>query len=158
MVICGSDNMNIVNWGQKSKCIFAIRLAEKASSYLRESNVKTLIDEAIKVSWKWVYTEENVGELLYNFLDDEGNGFTLFQEIEEDPQKISAWDCIIDAIAYVSRAAYEKEGINYLPEPINIVDDNVLVHMIQSFILCNDNECEYVEKLCSDIKKESMKS
>lgn len=150
--------VDIVNWEQKSKCIFAIRLAEKASLYLEESNVKTLIDEAIKISWKWVYTEENVGELLYNFLDDEENGFTLFQEMEEDPKKISAWNCIIDAIAYISRAAYEKEGINYLPESIEIVDDNVLIHMIQSIFLCNNDEHEYVEKLCLDIKKESMKN
>lgn len=114
--------------------------------------------EAIKISWKWVYTEENVGELLYNFLDDEENGFTLYQEMEEDPKKISEWNCIIDAIAYISRAAYEKEGINYLPESIEIVDDNILIHMIQSIFLCNNNEHEYVEKLCLDIKNESMKN
>lgn len=71
----------------KNKCIFAIKLAEKASSYLQESNVKGLINEAIEVSWKWVHTEENVGEVLYNFLDNEENGFTLFQEMEEDEKK-----------------------------------------------------------------------
>ena len=106
-------NMDITKLEQKNKCIFAIKLAEKASSYLQESNVKGLINEAIEVSWKWVHTEENVGEVLYNFLDNEENGFTLFQEMEEDEKKISAWDCIIDAVAYVSRAAYENEGIKY---------------------------------------------
>ena len=63
--------MDITKLEQKNKCIFAIKLAEKASSYLKESNVKGLINEAIEVSWKWVHTEENVGEVLYNFLDNE---------------------------------------------------------------------------------------
>ena len=94
-----------------------------------------------------VHTEENVGEVLYNFLDNEENGFTLFQEMEEDEKKISAWDCIIDAVAYVSRAAYENEGIKYLPEPIEIVDDNIFTHMVQSLTLCDSMECEYIEKV-----------
>ena len=76
--------MDITKLEKKNKCTFAIKLAEKASSYLQESNVKWLINAAIEVSWKWVHTEENVGEVLYNFLDNEENGFTLFQEMEED--------------------------------------------------------------------------
>ena len=79
--------MDITKLEQKNKCIFAIKLAEKASSYLQESNVKGLINEAIGVSWKWVLTEENVGEVLYNFLENEENVFTLFQEMEEDEKK-----------------------------------------------------------------------
>ena len=62
-------------------------------------------------------------------------------------KKISAWDCIIDAVAYVSRAAYEKEGVKYLPEPIEIVDDNIFTHMVQSLTLCDSIECEYIEKV-----------
>lgn len=139
--------MDITKLKMKNKCAFAIKLAEKASSYLRESNVKDLINEAIDVAWKWVHTEENVGEVLYDFLDNEENGFTLFQEMEEDEKSISAWNCIIDAIAYVSRAAYEKEGVKYLPEPIENVDDNIFTHMVHSLILCDSLEQEYIEKV-----------
>ena len=57
--------MDITKLEKKNKCTFAIKLAEKASSYLQESNVKGLINEAIEVSWKWVHTEENVGEVLF---------------------------------------------------------------------------------------------
>ena len=39
------------------------------------------------------------------------------------------------------------EGVKYLPEPIEIVDDNIFTHMIQSLILCNSLECEYIEKV-----------
>lgn len=139
--------MDITKLNQKSKCIFAIKLAEKASSYLQDSNVKDLVNEAIEVSCKWAKTEKSVGEVLYNFLDNEESGFTLFQEMEEDEKNISAWDCIIDAVAYVSRAAYEKEGVKYLPEPIEIVDDNIFTHMVHSLILCDSKEHEYIEKV-----------
>lgn len=139
--------MDITKLEQKNKCTFAIKLAEKASSYLQESNVKGLINEAIEAGWRWVYTEENLGEVLYNFLDNEENGFTLFQEMEEDEKSISAWNCIIDAIAYVSKSAYEKEGVKYLPEPIEMVDDNIFTHMVHSLILCDGMEREYIEKI-----------
>lgn len=139
--------MDITKLEQKNKCIFAIKLAEKASSYLQECNGIGLINEAIETSWKWVHTEENLGEVLYDFLDNEENGFTLFQEMEEDEKNISAWDCIIDAVGYVSRAAYEKEGVKYLPEPIEIVDDNIFNHMIHSLILCDSIEREYIERV-----------
>ena len=139
--------MDITKLEHKNKSLFAIKLAERASTYLQESNAKSLINKAIEVSWKWIHTEESVGEVLYYFLDNEENGFTLLQEMEEDEKNISAWDCIIDAVAYVSRAAYEQEGAKYFPEPIEIVDDNIFTHMVHSLILCDDMEREYIEKV-----------
>ncbi len=137
--------IHVKELNQKSKCTFAVKLAERASSYIQKNSVKSLVYEAIDAAWKWIHKDENAGEVLYNFLDNEENGFTLYQEIEEDEIEISAWDCIIDAIAYVSKAAYEKEGIEYLPEPIEIVDDNIFTHMIESLILCDSMESEYIK-------------
>ncbi|MCM1057127.1 MAG: Imm6 family immunity protein [Firmicutes bacterium] len=134
----------------KSKCIFAIKLAERACLYLQESSAKALLDEAIKDCWQWVHKEEISGEVLYDFLDNEENGFTLFQEMEEDEKSVSAWDCIIDAVAYIARAAYEKEGAKYLPEPVEIVDDGIFAHMVHSLILCDNLECEYIEKIYTE--------
>lgn len=139
--------MDITKLEQKSKCIFAIKLADRACLYLRENNAIDLIKDALKVSWQWIRTEGNAGEVLYDFLDNEENGFTLFQELEEDEKSIHAWDCIIDAVAYVSRAAYEREGAKYLPEPIEAVDDSIFVHMAHSLILCGDAEHEYIDKV-----------
>ncbi len=139
--------MDIAKLNQKSKSIFAVRLAEEAALYLQESTVKSLVKEALEAAWKWIDTGETAGETLYNFLDNEENGFTLFQEMEEDEKEISVWDCIIDAIAYISRAAYEKEGEKYLPEPIEMVDDNIFTHMIQSLIFCDNKESVFIENL-----------
>lgn len=55
--------------------------------------------------------------------------------------------CIIDAIAYISKAAYEKEGAKYFPEPIEMVDDDIFTHMIHSLILCDNVEHEYIGEI-----------
>ena len=148
--------MDLIKLDQKNKCIFVIKLAEKASSYLQKSNVNGLINEAIETCWKWIHSEEIPGDVLYNFLDNDENGFTLFQEMEEDEKSISAWNCIIDAVAYVSRAAYEKEGVKYMPEPIEIIDDDIFTHMMDSIIICDAMAQEYIEKLYQDCLKNSI--
>lgn len=142
--------MDITKLNEENKCIFAIKLAQKASSYLQESNVHSLINKAIEVALKWEYIGENIGEILYNFLDNEENGFTLFQEMEEDEKNINAWNCIIYSLAYVSRVAYEKDGVKYFPEPIEAVDDDVFIYMIQSLISCNSIERDYIENIYNE--------
>ncbi len=139
--------MNITKLNQKGKCIFAIRLAERAAFYFNENTVSSLIQEAIEIAWKWENTEENIGEALYNFLDNEENGFTLLQEMEKDKKSISAWNCIIYSLAYVSKAAYEKEGVQYFPQPIEMVNDHIFDDMIQNLILCSIIEQQHIEEV-----------
>lgn len=146
--------MDINKLVKEGKCILAIKSAERASLYLQEDAYKDLIHNAIKFCWEWMDTyRNNFGDTLYTFLDNEEDGFTVFQEMEKDEKKVHAWDCIIDAIAYVSRAAYEKDGIKFFPEPIEIVDDHILDHMIQSLILCDSNEKRCIEKVYGELLK-----
>lgn len=138
---------------QRDKAIFAIRLAEKANFYLQADN-QNMVKEALSLCRKWIETESDLGEELYYFLDNEENGFTLLQEFEEDDIKISAWNCIIDAIAIVSRMAYEKMGQRFFPEAIEIVDDNTFSHMISALIFCNDTEKDYIVSVYDACLKE----
>lgn len=138
---------------QRDKAIFAIRLAEKANFYLQADN-QNMVKEALSLCWKWIETESDLGEELYFFLDNEENGFTLLQEFEEDDIKISAWNCIIDAIAIVSRMAYEKMGQRFFPEAIEIVDDGTFSHMISALIFCNDTEKDYIASVYDACLKE----
>mgnify|MGYP001624376669 CR=1 FL=1 len=148
--------MDIAKLTQDGKCIFAIKLAERASSYLQAMDASNLINEAIQVAWDWIHKREDVGEILYDFLDNEENGFTLIQEMEQNEKNINAWNCIIDALAYISKVAYENEGVRYLPEPIESVDDNIFSHMIQSLILCNNEERKYIEHIYCKCIEESQ--
>lgn len=135
--------MNTDCLAQKDKAVFAIRLAEKANFYL-QADRQNMVEEALSLCWKWIETESDLGEELYFFLDNEESGFTLLQEFEEDDIKISAWNCIIDAIAIVSRMAYERMGQRFFPEAIEIIDDSTFFHMTNALIFCNDTEKEYI--------------
>lgn len=135
--------MDINCLSQRDKVIFAIRLAEKANFYLQVDN-QNIVKKALSLCWKWIETESDLGDELYFFLDNEENGFTLLQEFEEDDIKVSAWNCIIDAIAIVSRMAYERMGQRFFPEAIEIVDDSTFSHMISSLISCDDTEKDYI--------------
>ena len=137
--------MDINKMNYLEKCIFAIKIGEYASGIFDGDSEKTLIDEALGIAKEWVDSEQEAGETLYFFLDNEDNGFTLSQEMEENETKINAWNCIIDAVAFVARAAYEKEGQEYFPEPIEIVDDSVISHMIQSLLKCDNSAQHFIE-------------
>ncbi|MEH7229141.1 Imm6 family immunity protein [Bacillus safensis] len=46
--------------------------------------------------------------MLYELLDNEENGITIIQEMSDIETDILAWNCIIDAVAYTSRKAFER--------------------------------------------------
>ena len=139
--------MDISRLSRIEKCNLAIELGERAAVYLGDNDaIKSQVADALNLAKKWNETED-AGELLYDFLDNEEHGFTIYQENEEDEIKINAWNCIIDAIAFVSKMAYLESGIKYLPEPIEIVDDDIFDHMKKALSLCGEEEREFISKL-----------
>ncbi len=79
-------------------------------------------------------------------------------DIETD---ILAWNCIIDAVAYTSRKAFEREGVKYYPEPIALVDDTLVDHFIDCFENCMEDSDIYIKSLNSileDYKKGNIVS
>ncbi|MFP7471023.1 Imm6 family immunity protein [Niallia taxi] len=90
--------------------------------------------------------KEEIGYELYNLLDDEENGITIIQEMSENENDIAAWNCIIDTVAYTSRKAMEKEGVEYFPEPIALVDDTLVEHFISSIEQIKGNATLLIKK------------
>lgn len=80
----------------------------------------------------------NISYELYDLIDNEEYGFAIFQEAEEDEFMIALWNCIIDSFSYICRKAYKSEGVKYYPEPIELVDDGTLVHLVDSFLVCSN--------------------
>lgn len=142
--------MEVCKLNKKNKCLFAIKLAERATRYIEDSETVALIDNAIEIALAFVQTENGNGEILYDFLDNENNGFTIFQEMEIEEKIKAAWNCIIDAIAYITKEMYLVNGEKYFPEPIEIVDDTVFAHMINTLKSCSLEESEFLENLYKD--------
>lgn len=137
--------MNIENLSLKGRAIFSITLAERAAAYLQRE-YQDSVNAATKLCRAWINTGECSADDLYQLLDDEDHGFTLIQEEEDDEVRINAWNCVIDAIAIISRMAYEGEGQTFFPEPIEMVDSSTFLHMADSLVLCNSKE----KKIVSD--------
>lgn len=101
-------------------------------------------------------------------MDNEENGITIIQEMSVNEVDVIAWNCIIDAVAYTSRKAFEKEGVKYYPEPIALVDDTLVNHCIECFEKCIENSDGYIqrissllygyqdEEIASDLRKKSL--
>lgn len=130
----------------ENRAIFAIKLAERATIYLQADD-QPLVKTAISSCWQWIQTKADLGEELYQFLDNEDNGFTLLQEDEENEVRINAWNCIIDAVAIISRAAYESAGEKFFPEPIELVDDSTYDHMVDSLLQCDIDEKDQIANI-----------
>ena len=122
-----------------------ITIAEKAKEYLNDKEEKALVESAIKRCRQWLDNKYDIAEELYDYLDNEENGFTVFQEQETNQVTIAAWDAIIDAIAIICKSAYLESGAEYFPEPIELVDNNTVDHMLKSFLLVSENDLEKVE-------------
>lgn len=130
--------VSLPNCSMKEKEKFCLKIAEKAAAFIDNSDAKTLIEKAIKRGWEWVNNKCDIAEELYNYLDNEENGFTIFQERETNEIIIAAWNSIIDAISFICKSAYLEAGVEYLPEPIELVDDNTIDHMIGAYSWCLD--------------------
>lgn len=102
--------MDISRLSQTEKCNLAIELGERAAKYFDNDAIKSQVADALNLAKMWNESED-AGELLYDFLDNEEHGFTIYQENEEDEIKINAWNCVIDASAFVSKMAYLESGI-----------------------------------------------
>ncbi len=110
---------------------------------------RVLAQEVICKCWEWLKEKENSGDTLYGLLDHEENGITIIQEMSDNETDVIAWDCIIDAVAYTSRKAFEREGVAYYPEPIALVDDTLVDHFINCFERCIEKADSYIERLNS---------
>ena len=88
---------------EKEKIEFCLTAAEKAKELITDKEERALAEQAIARCRNWTAGKYDISEELYDCLDNEENGLTLFQERETDTAVIDAWNVIIDAVAYICR-------------------------------------------------------
>ena len=135
------------NFDKERKVLFFICVAKKSIKELNSSEQKETANNALNACRKQIVDKKYDGELLYNYLDNEENGITLFQEMTDDNNESSIWNCVIDAVAYSSKFAYDSLGAEYYPEPIALVDDELVDHLIKSYNNCIADEKFIIELL-----------
>lgn len=140
---------NFGRFTEDSKVIFFLGLSEKVSSVFSRKEDQMFAREALDKCWEWIKDKNNIGDILYNLLDNEENGITIIQEMSDNEIDVAAWNCMIEAVAYTSRKAFEREGVKYYPEPIALVDDTLVDHFIDCFEKCIEDADNYIQRINS---------
>lgn len=117
---------------------FCLDIVSKAKECIADEEAKVLIETVIRISRGGMKDKSEIAEELYDCL----NRFTIYQENTTDENTMTTWDAIIDAVAIVCKNAYLEAGAKYFPEPIELVGDDTVNHMLNSFLSVSENDLE----------------
>lgn len=137
------------------KVVFFLCIAQKATQLINNDEQYRIVQAAIEDCWNQILVKQYDGETLYNYLDDEDNGITILLETCDDEKKSAAFNCIIDAIAYTSKYAYDMKLAKYYPEPISLVSDELVEHLIKCFLNCFSCN-SYIEEVLSILSQNEI--
>lgn len=144
--------MKLLEMTTIQKCIFCVQMVKLVKKQIVDEEASRYIEKAIDLSWKWMEKHLDISDELYDYLDNEEYGFTVFQESESNEIMIATWNCIIDSFAYICRKAYEEQGAIYFPEPVELVNDGTLIHLVDSYLICSGDNHKELDRLISEIK------
>lgn len=113
-----------------------LRIIKNIKKRIGDEDAVHYVEKAIDLTQQWLNYKTDVSQKLYALLDDEECSLTLYQESEKDESMIDVWNCIIDAVAYICRRIYEEQGVDYLPEPIELVDEDTYSRLIAGYEKC----------------------
>lgn len=138
---------NFKNLSDDKKIVFFLEMSMKTVSLLNSPEHKSTAEKTIEYCWKWLYNKNPDGDFLYELLVNENNGITILAENTENVLEQSVWNCIIDAVAFTSRKAYEYENTEYYPEPVELVSDELIFHFMECYKCCfpDDNYMDNIE-------------
>ena len=117
----------------QQKQMLCLEMMENIKAQIQNEDAVQDIGEAILLCRKWLDDQTDVSYELYDLLDGERRGFTLFQEAETDERLIAVWNVLIDAAAYICRAVFEGHGAKYVPEPIELVDEETFLRCVRTY-------------------------
>ena len=113
-----------------------LRIIENIKKQIGAAEAARYVEKAIDLTRQWLNDKTDVSQKLYDLLDDEECSLTLYQESEKDECVIEVWNCIIDAVAYICRKIYEEQGVDYFPEPIELVDEDTYSRLLAGYEKC----------------------
>jgi Immunity protein Imm6 len=118
----------INNLNADAKVAVGLVIAEKMFNIINmdEPRYKTG-REALDSCWKWLEGEKIEADDLCNYIDSEDYGDVAeFANKESDAQKQYAWYSVLDAVSYTTYQAYEKENRKFVPQVVEVIDDETL--------------------------------
>jgi hypothetical protein len=140
-----------MNINEDARVAYLLALTEKIIDQVTEgyNDARQAIDKC----WKWVEEKKYDGADLYLvFVNEEDGGVSMFYEEAVDTdnhQQASIWLCINYALEYTIWQAYKFEYGNdqYVPQPIEIVDDEMIDAFTQEIRKVDGYQEEWAERL-----------
>ncbi len=119
---------------------FYIGISEKCITLEKDERLYAVVRNALDCCWDWLITKKYDGDFLYLLLDNEEDGITvILEEIDNEPEE-AILNCAIDTVAFTSRMAYDRANAKYYPEPIELVDDELVKHLLECFNICFNDD------------------
>jgi hypothetical protein len=130
---------------------FLLGLSEMIANVLSTSPNYKDVTHALNVCWNWLETKQISGDDIYSLLDDgtEINGLFMQMQDETDDEKELVWGCIVDAVSFTNWRAYQFEGEEYLPAPIENVDEDLAQQFLDGFYQLNETNESFAEGFIS---------
>ncbi|MGA9175237.1 MAG: Imm6 family immunity protein [Thermoactinomyces sp.] len=117
----------IMNMSIDARAAYLLTLTEKAMEKIENEEGYHQARKAIDMCWDWVEDKKYSGDELYLIFDNEDDGgVSVYLEFTDDPQQETIWFSIGYAIAYTIWQAYQYENEEYVPQPIELVDDSTI--------------------------------
>ena len=123
-------------------------IAEDVSQYLLGADPIQKAENAIGNCRRWVEKRDITGDDLYCLVDsnDENTDITDMQADAVTKKEIIAWDCIINAIVYTCRKAYELNK-EQLPQAIEVAVPSLYDETKNEYIQLNSQNVYKIEEI-----------
>jgi hypothetical protein len=146
-----------MDWLEKlssdEKVAYLLTLTEKMMHQTEKYHWYGLARRAMDMCWEWLEEKKHHADELYLRLDNEdGDGLihiegVAFVDDQPDPQEEAMWFCVTTALAYVTSQAYEYEREEYVPQTVELVDEEGMDWFMEKIVKVDGYQEEWAERL-----------
>jgi len=146
---------NIKSLDTDKQVAFLLGLSETVVDILKTSPNYDSLTNALKVAWEWVTEKKHSGDDIYYLLDVGTDETGLFMQMQDEIEKKNelVFGCIVDAISFVCWKAYQNEDEEYLPGPIENVDEDIIQQFLEGYFQIDKNNKKNAEVLFDRVQK-----
>jgi len=129
--------MDFINdLSEEAKVALCLAIAEKMYTFIdKEDDGYHIGEKALSDCWKWLSGKELSADDLCNYIDSEDYmDVAEFANKEKDEQKQYGWYSVLDAVSYTAYQAYRRENKKFVPQVLEVIDDETLTVMWENAI------------------------
>lgn len=144
-------DIDFAKLSEKYKCVFLLMLAEKLLSCIENEEERDYSQSALQACWEWLDIGRHSGASLIDFVGDDDSGIFSYEIAEEEPVVTAALNFVVTAVSFVSRIAFENEGVQDMPKFAAVTTDAVIPYVLDRFTMCYTNANQYISnvyKIC----------